>query len=295
MDLPASQWEIGQASNVSRAGKVLRMDNAMKRKKIWFSVIPSLILSAAVLGLYPFFLTPLHHNEIIKEAQEYSINISNYFIKRYVPVKICLLDIEYFEGKEGMISQDTAMFHIWKLRFFDAEGRIVYSTIKDESNTVNTKPYFKNKIAMGQTLSKIEKDGGKTFSGDKNVPLDVVETYLPIMRDKKFIGAFEIYLVVTAQIKRLYDIFWKSYMLIAMIIVPLVCLVIYFSKKVDRTDFEMQMANKKLERLSNLDGLTQLYNRRYFDRELLKETKRLQRRAEALSLLMCDIDHFKKY
>lgn len=136
----------------------------MKRKRFWLSVIPSLILSAAVLGLYPLFLTPLYHDEIITEAQQHSVNISNNFIKRYVTDKICLLDTECFKGKERMISQDTTMFHIWKLRFFDAGGRIVYSTMTDEINTVNTAPYFKNKIAMGHTLSKCDIDHFKKYN-----------------------------------------------------------------------------------------------------------------------------------
>ncbi len=58
---------------------------------------------------------------------------------------------------------------------------------------------------------------------------------------------------------------------------------------------ELEISNSKLQQLSNLDGLTQLYNRRYFDDALEKEIKRCQRTATPLSLLMCDIDFFKKY
>ncbi|MEO1134687.1 MAG: diguanylate cyclase, partial [Cyanobacteria bacterium J06639_1] len=41
--------------------------------------------------------------------------------------------------------------------------------------------------------------------------------------------------------------------------------------------------------------LTQLYNRRFFDRALAEEWKRLQRAGLPLALLMCDIDYFKAY
>lgn len=58
---------------------------------------------------------------------------------------------------------------------------------------------------------------------------------------------------------------------------------------------ELEISNSKLQQLSNLDGLTQLYNRRYFDDALEKEIKRCQRTETSLSLLMCDIDFFKKY
>ena len=124
----------------------------MKRKKFWFSVIPTLIISVAILALYPLYLAPLYQKEIIKEAQEHSISISNYFIKRYVPANIHLLNVRYFKEKDRSLSEDTAMFHIWKIRFFDGQGRIVYSSIRDEINTVNKKSYFKNEIAKGHAL-----------------------------------------------------------------------------------------------------------------------------------------------
>lgn len=62
----------------------------------------------------------------------------------------------------------------------------------------------------------------------------------------------------------------------------------------ERTE-KLAMANKVLERMSNQDGLTKLYNRRYFDLQLKNEIKKLQRVKQPLSLLMCDLDYFKEY
>jgi diguanylate cyclase (GGDEF)-like protein len=66
-------------------------------------------------------------------------------------------------------------------------------------------------------------------------------------------------------------------------------------KKVQNRTLELEKANKELQRLSNLDGLSEIYNRRHFDSTLEREIKRLQRTATPLSLLMCDIDNFKQY
>lgn len=52
-------------------------------------------------------------------------------------------------------------------------------------------------------------------------------------------------------------------------------------------------ANKRLEELSNRDGLTNLYNRRYIDKVLEMEFLRSKRYRMPLSCLMIDIDHFK--
>lgn len=47
--------------------------------------------------------------------------------------------------------------------------------------------------------------------------------------------------------------------------------------------------------LSITDGLTGLYNQRYFMEQLSREIKRAERKNDKLSLIMFDIDHFKDY
>lgn len=58
---------------------------------------------------------------------------------------------------------------------------------------------------------------------------------------------------------------------------------------------QLQEANARLEELAATDGLTQIFNRRAFDRALADEFARARRYDTPLSLLMLDVDHFKKY
>ena len=58
---------------------------------------------------------------------------------------------------------------------------------------------------------------------------------------------------------------------------------------------QLEMANQQLEKLATVDGLTQVSNRRRFDEVFLSEWNRLCRESHPLSLIMCDIDHFKVY
>jgi diguanylate cyclase (GGDEF)-like protein len=51
---------------------------------------------------------------------------------------------------------------------------------------------------------------------------------------------------------------------------------------------------RQLERMSITDGLTQVHNRQFLDRQLGIEWARAERDSQALSLLMIDIDHFKR-
>jgi diguanylate cyclase (GGDEF)-like protein len=54
-------------------------------------------------------------------------------------------------------------------------------------------------------------------------------------------------------------------------------------------------ANKQLQVLTYKDGLTGLYNRRYFDKKLTIEINRHDRQKQPLSLIIADIDHFKLF
>ena len=63
-------------------------------------------------------------------------------------------------------------------------------------------------------------------------------------------------------------------------------------KIAERTD-ELRQANGRLERLSLLDELTGIANRRYFQRALADDWDRARERQQPLALILIDIDHFK--
>ncbi len=50
-----------------------------------------------------------------------------------------------------------------------------------------------------------------------------------------------------------------------------------------------------MRRMATIDGLTNVYNHRYFADQIVREFKRAQRYKSHLSLLMLDIDYFKQY
>jgi diguanylate cyclase (GGDEF)-like protein len=57
----------------------------------------------------------------------------------------------------------------------------------------------------------------------------------------------------------------------------------------------LQKANEQLQLLASQDGLTQIPNRRQFDQYFDLQWKQLGRSHAFLTLLLCDIDHFKLY
>ena len=62
-----------------------------------------------------------------------------------------------------------------------------------------------------------------------------------------------------------------------------------------RAEQALAEANRELQRLSKVDGLTQLPNRRHLDEYLEQQWARLGRTRQPLALILCDVDHFKSY
>ncbi|UXD87185.1 sensor domain-containing diguanylate cyclase [Thalassolituus hydrocarboniclasticus] len=64
--------------------------------------------------------------------------------------------------------------------------------------------------------------------------------------------------------------------------------------RVKERTLELEDANRKLELMSITDPLTNVRNRRFFDQIMQREMARAIREREPLSLLMLDVDYFKK-
>ena len=62
-----------------------------------------------------------------------------------------------------------------------------------------------------------------------------------------------------------------------------------------RTHLNLKQKSDMLAEMVCLDGLTNIYNRRRFDKTLLQEWKRMARNKKNLAMIMIDIDHFKLY
>ncbi len=65
-------------------------------------------------------------------------------------------------------------------------------------------------------------------------------------------------------------------------------------ERVARRTAALKEANETLLARSNRDGLTGLSNRRHFDLCLQREGRRARRNHSPLTLVLCDIDHFKR-
>lgn len=67
------------------------------------------------------------------------------------------------------------------------------------------------------------------------------------------------------------------------------------NEAIRKANQDLAQAVDELENLARTDGLTQLTNHRTFHEQLATEIRRSERSKAPLTLLMIDVDHFKKY
>ncbi|MHC4873842.1 MAG: hypothetical protein ACYTFY_18500 [Planctomycetota bacterium] len=151
----------------------------IKRFRVfWFISLPSIIFAAVTLLYYPFLVKPKFNKEIIKNAKNESVKVGAYFIDRYFS-NMQGSSVDISSETIDSIKRDISIFGLWKVRFFNTEGKIIFSSEAFEVGKVIEEPYFKNIVAKGRYYSKVVKKANETEL-DAVVPFDIVETYIPI-------------------------------------------------------------------------------------------------------------------
>lgn len=72
-----------------------------------------------------------------------------------------------------------------------------------------------------------------------------------------------------------------------------ICIMVYDVTDQALGQLNIERLNDELEAVSRTDGLTQLYNRRYWQEQFEREYKRTLRSDDLSTVVMLDIDHFK--
>lgn len=102
---------------------------------------------------------------------------------------------------DELVGTELNEFQIEKIHYFDKNGKVIYSTRRDNIGTINTKPYFRDIVAKGEIYYKIDHKGGKTSDGDYAY-VDMIEIYIPFMVNGEFDSSFELYYNITEEGKR---------------------------------------------------------------------------------------------
>lgn len=273
----------------------------MVRDKFRISVLTVSIASVAILPVYSaLFVYPAFTQALSDDTEEDAVCIARHLAERFIPehsdITKDALTARFMDEAEILRKN----FEIRQIKIFSPEGEIVNSTDPKDIGEINSREYFHQVVARGNNFTKIVRRDDKSLEGHF-VSADVVETYVPIMRKNRFAGAFEIYLDITKKKARIDNLIRQSHITASFIMLVLLSAVFASSAKTGkyitqlrRTQEALKNANRVLESQATTDALTGISNRIKFCQALNSESSRAVRYGRELSLIMFDIDHFKR-
>jgi PAS domain S-box-containing protein len=139
-----------------------------------------------------FFIFPFFKGVLIKDTEDIAQKIARHFSRDTKSFNNLSLTPE-FASEAKQLKEE---FNLEKLRVFSETGIILYSSDTGEIGMINEETYFRDKVSKGITFSQLVKKDNLTFEG-RVVDADVVETYVPVMKGGRFIGAIEVYYDIT--------------------------------------------------------------------------------------------------
>ena len=171
--------------------------------------ILSLLIAISLPTIVILYIFPLFSTQLKKDSEDDALRVARYLMFRIVP-DINEINKDYLSaGLLDKIQKTKEEFKLMKLKIYSKPGRVLYSTTSKDIGVINKNKYFQNIVAKGKVYTEVVKKGTKSLE-HQIVNADVVETYVPIMKSDKFVGAFEIYYYIRDRQKRLSKLLSKS-------------------------------------------------------------------------------------
>ncbi len=170
--------------------KINIIKNIFINKNYRFMLLGSLIVAILLPILAQKIVVPSFYNQMLQNTLEDAKKVGKH-IARHQNHNV---NSTVFYTALDKLKDD---FEITKIRLFDKKGKIVFSTQTSEIGNINKKSYYFDVVAKGEMYYKIVQKGASSSEGDTVLKRDVVEIYVPIMKNGDFLGSSEIYYDIT--------------------------------------------------------------------------------------------------
>ena len=168
------------------------------------------IMLVTILPLYDYLvIRPSFDKFLTESTNDEALKIAKHFVTRSLPKGTGLNKntIRYYVS--GDIEDLQSDFRLTKFKIFSNSGEIIFSSNPKEIGNLNNQKYFHEIVAKGKVITKGIKKETKSLEGQL-MSVDVVETYVPLMSDGIFRGAFEIYYDITSRKQQLDKLLSRS-------------------------------------------------------------------------------------
>ena len=177
--------------------------SVLKNRLLKNILILAIIIIIALISYNMFFTIPSFTKLLINTTENDAVRItkhlaSSLLISEKNEIGKNSLNIQLLK-EVGKIKED---FELMNLKVFSASGEIVFSGDPNEIGDINQRRYFHDIVAKGKVYAEVVPKDKESLEGRK-LTSDVLETYVPLMNDGRFLGAFEIYYDITDRRKQL--------------------------------------------------------------------------------------------
>lgn len=218
------------------------------------NLLLAVVAVALCMPLYTVLvLHPAYHEQLVRYTEEESVRFANQLLRSSGLDGIKLRRDKLPALTLAQIEAARRDYQLTKLRFFSAEGEIIFSTDSTEIGEVNDKDYFRNIVAKGQVYSKVVSKDRPTADGQLT-RIDLVETYVPFLVDGYFSGAIEVYCDITGRVATINALTWRTSLILLLVsALFLAALLLALHKAAvalrerERAEATLQQVNEQLE------------------------------------------------
>ena len=239
-----------------------------------------LILSILVVILLPAYNTAFVYPSITKLFNETLMKDATSIAKHFMSM---------FEAGTNELTQksfnpqilkeiDTLRenFGLAKLKIFSKSGEILFSTDSKEIGGINAERYFQEIVAQGNVYTEVVKKNSDSLEHQRML-VDVVETYVPMVKDGVFLGAFEVYYNITEKKQNLESLLLNSFVIVIVLALSVLVLSAIIFVREKRRLIERERAEDK---------------RKKAEEALADRTVQLERKNRELVALNAELDEF---
>jgi len=218
----------------------------------------ALAVSAILVVLLPLvsflYIYSVVEKNVYEQESAYSVRLANYFVA-VMGLGDLGVDVPLQYGHNFSVFLNAASsFEVYKVKIFSASGYTVYSSEQSEVGYVNKKPYFVNEVMSGRIYQKIIQKDHLSSSGAL-IKRDVVETYVPIMRDGEFRGALEVYSDITRSKSLLRRVLVGAPVMAVILGSALLAVIIFVDRRAVRAESRLEADRLRKARNNALEGL----------------------------------------
>lgn len=233
------------------------------KSKLLLSILIFSLLTVLFLPLYTILsLHPSFHDLLITFSETDAVKLAQHLAREFIEMKGGVNKGSLPSNFMQEVSEIERDLRIEKIKLFSADGETIYSTDPRDLGEINKNTYFFEIVAKGNPYGKAVQKNARSLDG-QTMTVDVVETYIPLMKNGQFIGAFEIYENITEKKAKLQELITRSQYLVSLVALLFLVALVASANKARKTMVEREQLEREFTKRMNMEKELQESEEKY--------------------------------